>query len=65
MKKYLLLFILVITYVSSQSQNSITIGILTDKFSEESQPLLEQLKSEIIAVVGQETNTIMFNGTSV
>jgi outer membrane protein TolC len=60
MKKYLLLFILVITYVSSQSQNSIIIGILTDKSTEESRPLLEQLKSEIIAVVGQET-IVSFN----
>ncbi|WBX70387.1 TolC family protein [Tenacibaculum retecalamus] len=59
MKKYFLLFILTLTFAFSQAQKKVSIGILTDKSSEQTKPLLEQLKSEITAVVGQET-TIIF-----
>ena len=59
MKRYFLLFILTLTFAFSQAQKKVSIGILTDKSSEQTKPLLEQLKSEITAVVGQET-TIVF-----
>jgi len=59
MKRYFLLFILTLTFAFSQAQKKVSIGILTDKSSEQTKPLLEQLKNEITAVVGQET-TIIF-----
>ncbi len=59
MKKYLLLLILAFTCAFSQAQNTISIGILTDKSAKQTQPLLEQLKTEIKAVVGQDA-TIVF-----
>ncbi|OIQ22513.1 MAG: hypothetical protein BM557_00565 [Flavobacterium sp. MedPE-SWcel] len=57
MKKLLPLFFFFL-FLTSYSQN-VTIGILTDKSSEESELLLPQLKTEIKAVVGQSA-TIVF-----
>lgn len=58
-KKVLLIFTLMAIIIgSAQNNNTIKIGILTDLNSEESQPLLKQLKAEIKAVVGQNTSII-------
>ncbi len=59
MKKRLSLLFFVLVFQLSYSQN-ITIGLLTDKNSPEVQPLLEQLKTEIRAVIGQD-KTVNFN----
>jgi len=57
MKKVVALIFFSLIFCVSYSQ-TVTIGILTDKKSEETSPLLDQLKSEIIAVVGQEADVI-------
>ncbi|OUS02842.1 hypothetical protein A9Q86_01980 [Flavobacteriales bacterium 33_180_T64] len=52
MRKAVAIIFLSLSFCVSYSQ-TISIGILTDQSSAESQPLLEQLKAEIKAVVGQ------------
>jgi len=58
MKRYFLLYIFTLAFAYSQAQQKVSIGILTDKSSEQTKPLLEQLKSEIKAVIGQETTLV-------
>lgn len=53
----LLVCLFIATNIFSQKK-TITIGILADKSSEQTQPLLEQLKTEIKAVVGQNASII-------
>lgn len=59
MKKLTLLFLLVTAVTKVIAQESLTIGILNDKETRESE-LLQKLKNDIIGVVGQSTD-IKFN----
>ncbi|WP_281988689.1 TolC family protein [Aquimarina aggregata] len=61
MKNLRLLFLLTFIHLLgySQSSKTVTIGILADKSSEETKPLLAKLQNEIKAVVGQSA-TIVF-----
>ncbi len=52
----LLIFINILAY--SQVTKTVTIGILADKSSEETKPLLAKLKTEIRGVVGQSATTV-------
>ncbi len=57
MKKHLLLFIFLITCVISYAQKTVTIGILADERASDTE-LLNQLKSEIKTIVGQQTTVV-------
>lgn len=57
MRKILLLFFILVV---KSGYSQIRIGLLTDKDTPEVQPLFEQLKAEIRAVVGQD-KTVNFN----
>ncbi len=61
MKNALFIFLLIAstTFTFAQSSKTVTIGILADKSSEETRPLLSKLQSEIKGVVGQNA-TIVF-----
>ncbi|WP_299439275.1 TolC family protein [uncultured Aquimarina sp.] len=61
MKNIRLLLLLIFVHFSgySQSSKTVTIGILADKSSEETKPLLSKLQNEIKGVVGQDA-TIVF-----
>ncbi len=64
-KHKLLLLLLLFSFVAfSQINKTYNIGILIDQQSPELQPLLERLKSEIVAVVGEDA-TIQFPERSV
>ena len=55
--KYGVFYVLFLCSVLAvQAQKDITIGIITDINSQETNPLLEQLKTEIKAVVGQDAS---------
>jgi len=58
MKKSLL-FVMFILFIQLIDAQTVTVGVLTDKYSGEAQPLLKQLQDEIQAVVGQSA-TIVF-----
>lgn len=58
MKKYFLILTILFIGMYAQAQKTITIGLLTDKSSQESQPLLAQLQNEIKAVVGQDATVV-------
>ncbi|WP_108840613.1 TolC family protein [Aquimarina sp. Aq78] len=60
MKKLKLVFLLVFINILGYSQTSktISIGILADKSSEETQPLLAKLQSEIKSVVGRDATVV-------
>ncbi|WP_282043613.1 TolC family protein [Winogradskyella flava] len=58
-KKCILFLLLVGLVISIQAQNNVTIGILSDESTPQTKPLLEQLKDQITAVIGQNT-TIAF-----
>ena len=60
MKKPLLVVLLVMLVQLINAQ-TVTVGILTDKYSEESRPLLAQLQNEIKAVVGQDATIVFGN----
>jgi len=65
MKKYFLLISLMVTIVTfSQVKKNYDIGLLVDSQSEESSELLARLKSEIMAVVGEDA-TISFSDDNV
>ncbi len=57
--KFIILLIFINTLGYSQSSKTVTIGILADKSSEETKPLLAKLQTEIKGVVGQNA-TIIF-----
>ncbi|WP_282080780.1 TolC family protein [Aquimarina algiphila] len=60
MKKITLIVLLVFIHIGySQTSKTITVGILADKSTQETKPLLEKLQNEIKGVVGQST-TIVF-----
>lgn len=58
MKKHLLLLVLIFLYAISHAQKTVTIGILVDKITNNTE-LLNQLENEIKTIVGQEA-TIVF-----
>ncbi|MEW7290291.1 TolC family protein [Aquimarina sp. 2304DJ70-9] len=53
---FLLIFINILAY--SQVTKTVTIGILADKSSEETKPLLTKLQTEIRGIVGQSATTV-------
>lgn len=63
MRKQLIIVLFLLGTVISFAQSSriITIGILADETSEQNAPLLEKLKNEIQAVVGQDANVVFQN----
>ncbi|WP_109097423.1 TolC family protein [Aquimarina sp. AU58] len=60
MKKLKLVFLLVFINILGYSQTSktVSIGILADKSSEETQPLLAKLQNEIKSVVGRDATVV-------
>ena len=62
MKNLLIIFvILLFNSLNIFAQKTITIGILVDQYSENTEPLVSKLKEDIIAVSGSEAN-IIFKG---
>ena len=62
MKNLLIIFvILLFNSLNIFAQKTITIGILVDQYSENTEPLVSKLKQDIIAVSGSEAN-IIFKG---
>ena len=57
MKKFILFFLLASTLTIAQAQKTVTIGILADEISDNTQ-LLNQLESEIKTIVGQQTTVV-------
>ncbi|SNY99973.1 TolC family protein [Flagellimonas pacifica] len=55
-QKLTLLFLFFSLTLASQTNKTYRIGILVDKINPELSPLLEKLKSEIVAVVGEDAN---------
>ena len=64
MKKFLKLGFLLIYFLSfSQTKSNYHIGVLVDKETNETVPLLNRLKEEIIGVVGEDANIIFSEDT--
>ena len=64
MKNFLKLgFLLVYFFSFSQTKSNYQIGILVDKETNETMPLLNRLKEEIIGVVGEDANIIFSEDT--
>lgn len=58
MKKLLLVLFFAVIYTPLLHAQTTTIGILVDKYSDKSEPLLKKLRTEIKAVVGQNTKLV-------
>ena len=69
MNRFILFFLLTSALSIAQTQNTVTIGILDEKLTQDSEPLLKQLKKDITDVVGQGTtvilNEVLFNNHDV
>lgn len=59
-KNFLLIFIILLNgFLFAQSKEEISIGLLLDNYTPDSEPLIQELKNEIRAVVGEDA-TIIF-----